>query len=518
MPGMQGTQQAVSTARLTESAEFLSHLLRQITQPYAVVNRLGRFLLWNRAFEELTGYSPSEMPRLHPSKLAISEPGFEQEGPQNEWIEAVLQGGNPRVFTTQWRTRSQQPFPVELRCACLDSHEGEELLLIVATNLSERQRLEAELRQSQKMEAIGRLAGGIAHDFNNVLTTILGLSEAMMSGHAPPTSESLREIHHAASHAADLTNGLLAFSRRQILQMRNIRLEAVVENMAKMVTRLIGEDIRLEIFYEQSLPSIRADQSQIEQVVLNLCLNARDAMPGGGQLRIDVRYEVLAEQRGQKAAAMRTGPHVVLAVRDSGVGMDEETLQHVFEPFFTRKRVGQGTGLGLSMVYGIVQQHEGFIHVSSQPNKGTEFTIYFPTSAGEPEPIQQRESSTMATGSGTVMVVEDEKSVRRLIVEVLPRLGYKVFAAADGEEALRVFDRWKDRIDLVVLDAILPKKSSREVYEHITRQKPSVRFLFTSGYNEVFINRKFELDPNFIFLRKPFSTLELATMIRRALE
>ena len=246
-------------------------------------------------------------------------------------------------------------------------------------------------------------------------------------------------------------------------------------------------------------------------------------MPRGGQLRIEVRSEVLTERRGQKAADQkatekRTGPHVVLAVRDSGVGMDEETLQHVFEPFFTRKPVGQGTGLGLSMVYGIVQQHEGFIHVSSQPNKGTEFTIYFPTSAGEPEPIQQRESSTMATGSGTVMVVEDEKSVRRLIVEVLPRLGYKVFAAADGEEALRVFDRWKDRIDLVVLDAILPKKSSREVYEHITRQKPSVRFLFTSGYNEVFINRKFELDPNFIFLRKPFTTLELATMIRRALE
>ncbi|MBI3894839.1 MAG: PAS domain S-box protein, partial [Acidobacteria bacterium] len=498
------------TASLVQSAEFLRSLIREIAQPFAVIDRQGRFLLWNRVLEGLTGYSPAELMERHSTVL------FAPSEWETQWqvAEQALATRQPQTRTTQWQTRSSQQIPVELHYVPLESPEGEPLLLLLVFNLSERQRLEAELRQSQKMEGIGRLAGGIAHDFNNVLTTILGLTEAMMNGQAPPTSESLREIHQAASHAASLTHSLLAFSRRQILQMRILRLEEVVENMAKMVARLIGEDIRLEISCEKPVPPIRADQSQLEQALLNLCLNARDAMPQGGELRLEVRAKRPDERWRHKQENVPPGEYVLLSVRDTGEGMDEETLRQIFEPFFTRKSVGKGTGLGLSLVYGIVEQHEGFIQVASQVGEGTEFCIYFPAASGEPEPIRAQSTRIPARGSATVLVVEDDGSVRRLVLEVLPKLGYRVFTAADGEEAIRVFKRWADQIDLVLLDAILPKKGSREVYEQIRTRKPSVRFLFTSGYKEVFINKKFEMDTSFLFLRKPFTSVELASMIQ----
>jgi len=495
------------------TADFLASILREITQPFAVVARDGSLALWNRALEEMTGLSSARLTEARLEDL-IGRPQVEAE---QRAAAGVLATGQPQVIVTEWLTNGA-PLPVEVRTVRVESPGGEPFLLLLLKNLSERQRLEAELRQSQKMEAIGKLAGGIAHDFNNVLTTILGLTEAMIQGHTPPNSESLREIHHAARHAAELTHHLLAFSRRQILQMRNISLDAAVQNLAKMLSRLIGEDIRLEIVCREPLPPVRADQSQIEQVLLNLCLNARDAMPQGGDLRIELRSETLSEAWCRKHEGSRPGHYVLLLVKDTGVGMDEETLRRLFEPFFTRKGVGKGTGLGLSMVYGIVKQHDAFIQVSSRPGAGSEFAVYFPASAGDAEAAPQREASASQEGSATVLVVEDEKSVRKLILEVLPRLGYRVFTAADGEEAINVFNRYANQIDLVLLDAILPKASGRAVYEAIRRRKPSVRFVFTSGYNEDFINSKFELDPSFLFLRKPFSTKELTAKIRAALE
>ncbi|OFV92757.1 MAG: hypothetical protein A3F68_06680 [Acidobacteria bacterium RIFCSPLOWO2_12_FULL_54_10] len=473
-----------------------------------------KLLLWNRAFEQLTCFPATELAEAHPADFFQADI-WERE---KRIIREVLQKGESRVTITRCKIKAGEEVPVELKHTALSYPQGEPIVLIQFKNLTDKQRLEAELQQSQKMEAIGKLAGGIAHDFNNVLTTILGLTEAMMNGRTPPNAESLREIHHAGKHAADLTHSLLAFSRRQILQMKIIRLEDVVENMARMVGRVIGEDIRLEILHEPSLPPVRADQSQIEQVVLNLCLNARDAMPAGGNLRLAVRSEILNESDCNGKETERPGRYVVLSVQDTGEGIAPEILPHVFEPFFTRKAVGKGTGLGLSMVYGIVQQHEGFIRVSSEVGRGTEFAIFFPPGIGEPQPLRIPSVSSSPEGSATILVVEDDKSVRRLVLEALPRLGYRVFTAADGEEALKVFQRWADQIDLILLDAIIPKKGSREVYEAIKERKPTVKFLFTSGYNEIFINQKFEMDPTFLFLRKPFTMLELASMIRTALD
>jgi CheY-like chemotaxis protein len=241
-------------------------------------------------------------------------------------------------------------------------------------------------------------------------------------------------------------------------------------------------------------------------------------MPQGGELRVVLHPETLTAEWCSNHKGSRPGSYVLLSVKDSGVGMDETTLQRIFEPFYTSKGLGKGTGLGLSMVYGIVKQHDAFIQVSSKPGAGTEFGIYFPAVSGEPEPIQQVEAVTIVPGSATILVVEDEKSVRKLIMEVLPKLGYRVIAAADGEEAVKIFERWADQIDLVLLDAILPKLGGRQVFEKIRKKKPSVRFIFTSGYNEEFINRKFELDPSFLFLRKPFSTKELTAMLQTALQ
>ena len=447
------SRHGATTAGLLASPEFLVQLLRSITQPFALLNGQGEFLLSNLGFEQLSGYDPRELAAISPAGLFATE---NPEADQAALLEVLATGGS-RTGATTWRSRAGQEIPVELRCSCIELPNGEPVLLLLAANLSERQRLEAELRQSQKMESVGRLAGGIAHDFNNVLTTILGLTETMISGHTPPTSERLKEIQHAARHAADLTHSLLAFSRRQILQMRLILLDDVVENMAKMIARVIGEDVRLEILRNGPIPAARADQSQIEQILLNLCLNARDAMPNGGDLRIAIGSETLTEAWCRDHRGARPGPCVRLSVEDTGQGMEEETLRHVFEPFFTRKEIGKGTGLGLSMVYGLVKQHDGFIHVESRPGQGTRFSIYFPAASGEPEPIRQHQPAASERCSATVLIVEDDKSVRRLILEVLPKLGYRVFTAADGEEAIKVFDRWAAQIELrVVLNLKTP--------------------------------------------------------------
>ncbi|HEX9597365.1 MAG TPA: PAS domain S-box protein, partial [Anaerolineales bacterium] len=310
MPSISSAIHGPATVRPTITTELLAGILREISQPFLVVDRGGRVVIWNRALEELTGHAPARMPELRLADLW----GAELAEIPLQIAAQVAASGQPQALSLEWPSRAGDAIPLEMQAVRINSPEGGPLVLLALKNLSERQRLEAELRQSQKMEAIGKLAGGIAHDFNNVLTTILGLSEAMIHGHTPPNSESLKEIHQAAQHAAELTHHLLAFSRRQILQMRALRLEAVVQHMTKMLARVIGEDIRLEIDCRPGLAAIRGDQSQIEQVLLNLCLNARDAMPQGGELRIGLRPETLSAAWCARHKGSRPGSYVVLSV------------------------------------------------------------------------------------------------------------------------------------------------------------------------------------------------------------
>jgi PAS domain S-box-containing protein len=500
-------------------------ILSLLSVPVFVVQADGHIVTANPAAAELLGRDIATLPGTSLDRCSSSA----HADADIQFLRGTLETAQPQTRTSQWLRADQQELPVSLQAAPLDA-AGVPLLLLQVRNLSEQHKLESDLRQSQKMESIGRLAGGIAHDFNNALTTILGLTESMISGRTTPNAESLREIRHAAQHAADLTSQMLAFSRRTILQMRSIRLESVVENIARMIARLIGEDIQVEVSAQPQLPGVRGDQSQIEQVLLNLCLNARDAMPKGGLLRIELRADTLTPAWCASRPGSRPGNFVALSVTDNGIGMDLETIARIFEPFFTKKAVGKGTGLGLSMVYGIIEQHEGFIDVISSPGQGSTFNIYFPAEQGAQAvasaavkqaaqpPAAAPRVSTAPSRPATILVVEDEKSVRRLFLELLPKLGHRIYSAADGDEAIKVFERWAEQIDLVLLDAIIPKTGSGEVYEYIRRKKPGMRFMFTSGYNEVFINQKFELDPSFVFLRKPFTTQQLTEKIQAALE
>jgi PAS domain S-box-containing protein len=387
---------------------------------------------------------------------------------------------------------------------------------------SEHRRLEEQLRQSQKMEAVGQLAGGIAHDFNNLLTVIKAYSglvgDQLEEGSA--IKSDVVEIQRAAGRAASLTQQLLAFSRKQILQPRVLDLNSVSRDLEPMLRRLIGDNIQIVTQAGASLGRVKADPGQIEQVLINLSLNARDAMPSGGTLTIETANVELDEAYHGRHAVIAAGPYVLLAVSDTGAGMDEATRSRVFEPFFTTKPVGKGTGLGLSTVYGIVKQSSGYIWVYSEPRLGTTFKIYLPrleadeisaTTAERPEVVPE-------SGSETVLLVEDEPAVRSLARRVLERHGYTVLEARDGMDALRVAEQYRQPIQLLVTDMMMPELSGRDVWTALSAKRSDLRVLYMSGYtNDDMIRRGF-LDAGAAFLQKPFTSIDLARAARTVLD
>jgi len=387
---------------------------------------------------------------------------------------------------------------------------------------TENRRLEEQLRQSQKVEAIGRLAGGIAHDFNNLLTAIVGYSDLALTnlGEDSPLSADIIEIRKAGQRAATLTRQLLAFSRKQVLQPIVLDLNDVVSNTDKMLRRLIGEDIELVTLLGKDLGCVRADPGQIEQIILNLTLNARDAMLQGGKLTIETANVELDEAYARRHIAVEPGSYVMLAVSDNGLGMDAETQEHLFEPFFTTKEVGKGTGLGLSTVYGIVKQSCGNISVHSEPRKGTLFQIYFPRVHEAAEVWEQPRKSDpeRLTGTETVLLVEDQGIVRNLVRHVLERREYTVLEASHGEEALQLANRHEGSIHLLVTDVVLPRMSGRQLAERIAALRPEVRVLYMSGYTDDAIVHHGVLDPGISFLQKPFTPDALARKIREILD
>jgi PAS domain S-box-containing protein len=386
-------------------------------------------------------------------------------------------------------------------------------------DITQQRQLEEEARQSRRMETAGRLAGGIAHDFNNLLTAILGTSDLLLTGLAPgsPEREDVEEIKRAATRAATLTRQLLAFSRRQVLQPRTVNLNQLVLGVESMLRRLIGEDITLRTATVPALWQVRADPGQLEQVIVNLCVNARDAMPTGGTLLLETANTLFPGAAHGPEAVMPAGPYVLATVTDSGTGMDGQTLRHIFEPFFTTKEPGRGTGLGLATVYGIVKQSGGFVFVDTEVGRGTRFRIYLPRVEGAPDAAEAPAEPPPARASGTILLVEDEAAVRRLARRVLEGVGYTVLEAADGPEALRLSDRWERDIDLVVTDVIMPGMSGQELSARLRAGRPWLKILYISGYTDDAILQHGSLLPNTSFLQKPFTPGVLAQRVAEAM-
>lgn len=372
-----------------------------------------------------------------------------------------------------------------------------------------------------KMEAVGRLAGGVAHDFNNLLTVITGNVELASSqlNPADPLSQCLVEVRKAADSAATLTRQLLAFSRRQIIEPRVLNLNNLVEHLRNMLVRLIGEDIALQTILAKDLHAVKVDPGQFEQVVVNLAVNARDAMPDGGKLIIETSNTGFDEEDCRVRADVHPGSYVMLAISDTGHGMDAEVKRHLFEPFYTTKPVGQGTGLGLAMIFGTVKQSGGTIEVYSEVGQGTTFKIYLPKIEGQVEPVAQPCSTPeMPEASGTILLVEDEASVRELAAKILKRLGYTVLPAPNGGEAFLLAEKYHDRIDLLMTDVIMPGMNGRELSSRLRQIRPDMEILFTSGYTANVIVHHGVLDENVNFLGKPYSMQALANKVRQVLQ
>jgi len=416
-------------------------------------------------------------------------------------------------------TKQGQHICVENNAHFIDLEE-KPAVLCISRDITQRKQLEQQLRQAQKMETIGKLAGGIAHDFNNLLTAIMGYSELVLVNMEPdsPHRENLEEIRLAGKRASSLTHQLLAFSRKQVLKPKILNLNQVVKSMERMLQRIIGEDIHLNSQLEPRLDKIKADTSQLEQIILNLTVNAVDAMPNGGTLMIKTQNKKISSDADSMATGSRPGNFVCLSFFDSGEGIDKKVIPQIFEPFFTTK--ANGTGLGLSVVYGIVKQHNGWITVHSEPGGGTTFDIYFPALAsGEEEKVEQELSLMEVGGNGErILFIEDETGVRELSTKALRDYGYDVIEAKNAGEAREIFEKQKGNFQLVVCDIILPDKSGIELMENIQSLYPNIKILFISGYADHRSHWTEVVKIGMPFLQKPYSLVDLLKMIKEVLE
>jgi two-component system, cell cycle sensor histidine kinase and response regulator CckA len=440
-----------------------------------------------------------------------------------EDVEAVLASlraaggpGSPMPGTWRHRTRDGTIIDVEITAGRI-TFEGRRAALVLAYDVTERLQLEERLSQSEKMEAIGRLAGGVAHDFNNLLTVISGYTEILLARAETTGREQLGEIAHAAEQAAGLTRQLLAFSRRQVLHPVVLDLNEIVGGMEPMVRRIIGDDVNVGVRLGPLLPAVEADRAQLERVILNLAANARDAMPHGGRLTIETAAVELDEDYVDSRGEGTAGPNVLLAVSDTGVGMSEDVLRHLFEPFFTTKEPGAGTGLGLATVFGVVKQSGGSIYVYSEEGRGTTFKIYLPAAAGTAEAAPAADPAA-ELGTETVMLVEDDESVRNLVRTMLETKGYNVLAAAGADEAERICAAQSRGVDLLLTDVVMPEVNGRVLAERLAALSPSMRILFMSGYSDEAVYRHGEISPNASFIEKPFTDRTLARKVREVLD
>jgi PAS domain S-box-containing protein len=474
------------------------------------------FRYLNSTTEKLTGYTREELLRMnfwdvvHPDyRQTIKDRGIARQ--QGEDITSR--------YEFQIVTKTGEERWVDFTSGAIE-YDGQPAALGTAYDVTERKKLEEQFRQAHKMEAVGLLAGGVAHDFNNILTAIIGygnLAKMKLTGNDPLISY-IDQMLAASERAANLTRSLLAFSRKQIINLKPVNVNEIITGVGKLLARIIGEDIELKMDLAGRDMTILADSGQVEQVLMNLATNARDAMPTGGALIIKAEYAELDQEFTKRHGYGSQGKYALIAVTDTGTGMDEKTRERIFEPFFTTKVMGKGTGLGLSMVYGIVKQHEGFITVYSEPGIGTTFKIYLPLAQSSAKEVEAAKPVGVFGGTETILVAEDDEAVRNLTMTLLTESGYTVIGAPDGEQAVVEFMENKNRVRLLILDVIMPRKNGKEAFEEIRRIRPDIKVLFMSGYAGDIFEKKNIPEQGLNLIPKPISPTEFLKKVRETLD
>ncbi len=512
-------QMAEKTRTLRESQARLDGIIVSAMDAIISIDAEQKIVLFNPAAERVFRCPANEaigqpLDRFIPERFRQSHEEYIQAFGRTGVTNRPMHG-----LTVSGLRADGTEFPIEVSISRAEI-AGQEFYTAILRDITTRKQLEAQLLQTQKMEAIGQLAGGIAHDFNNILVPMIGYAElGMMS--LPPDSTlytNLKHIHEAAQRGAALTGQILAFSRKQTLTMEPIDLNEVVAQFEKMLRRLIGENIELQLFLSPKLGLVKADRGQLEQILLNLAVNARDAMPNGGKLTLETANVQLDETYTEKHLEVQPGPYVMLTVSDTGHGMDVETQQRIFEPFFTTKPQGKGTGLGLSTVFGIVKQHGGHIWVYSESGRGTTFKIYLPQAEDALQPVGTPTTEPLSVyGTETVLVVEDEAMVRNLVCETLEAHGYNVLEAQHPDDGLQLASAYENTIHLLLTDVIMPHMNGRELYQKMAAIRPGLKVLFMSGYTDNVIAHHGILDEEVNFLQKPFTVQSLTRKVRQVL-
>ena len=488
--------------------------------PYGIyrASTAGRFLQVNPALQKMLGYDSTEelLRRDLPGEIFLHSDEYQR------LTELLARTEEIKDLEMEWKRKDGTPITVHCSGRRVNDENGVAAYLeAFAEDVTEKRILERQLRMAQKMEAIGRLSGGIAHDFNNLLGVIIGYSRVLKRalGDNKVLCEHALEIEKAGQRAASLTKQLLAFSRQQVLTPAILNLNTLASDMEKMLPQLLGEDIKVSLVLDPKLGNVKADLSQIEQVIMNLAVNARDAMPLGGEMKINTRNVELDQAYEWSHPGSKVGSYVLLEVTDTGTGMDAATLTHIFEPFFTTKELGKGTGLGLATVYGIVKQSDGYIGLESVLGKGTAFRIYLPRYAGQATPDEQKpDSSDVVRGSETILLVEDSEPLRKLAQSFLESSGFRVLAAENGEEALQVAKRFSGTFDLLLTDVIMPGMNGRVLAEHMSPLQAGMKVLYMSGYSDSFIAGHGVLDPGTHLLHKPFTEEVFLRKVREVLD
>jgi len=490
--------------------ECSSDLICVVDSDYCYSLANSAFLsYWQKSADEVVGHTVQEV---------VGSGAFSEIKPQME----RCMRGEQVTYQRHFHYPSRGKRLMSLSYAPLTGSDGRPLIACVIRDQTEHELLETQLRQAQKMEAIGHLAGGIAHDFNNILTVIIGYGNIMLARSDELDERQKGEVEQiiaASQRAAHLTRGLLAFSRKQVLSPQKVALNDIVNNLQSFLLRIIGEDVQLKFVHHTPHLTVFADRGQIEQVIMNLATNARDAMPEGGMLTVEVTRQEIGVDHVQSHGYGEPGEYACLVVSDTGVGMSKETQERIFEPFFSTKEMGRGTGLGMAIVYGIVKQHKGFINVYSEPGEGTTFRIYLPLLAEDKGDRADEAAPTVpAGGSETILVAEDDATVSKLVETVLKQFGYQVILAVDGNDCVRKFAENSEKVDLILMDMIMPGKSGKEACAEIRELQPAVRVLYSSGYTADFMHGRGDLDPGEDLIMKPVEPMVLLAKVREVLD